>query len=164
MTIRPAILNDLPAIQAIFNHEILHSTAIYAYAIYSEAEMAKWLTQKMTQNLPVIIAEADGQCLGFATYGPFRLKPAYQYTAEHTVYTHKDHRKKGVATALMLHLIGLAKNNGIHSLIGGIDADNHSSIYFHEQLGFNTVGHLSEVGFKFDRWLDLKFMQLKLNQ
>ena len=101
--------------------------------------------------------------MGFASYGPFRNWPAYKYSVEHSVYVHKDYRGKGVATVLMKEIISKAKEQDYHTLIAGIDVDNAGSIALHEKLGFHHTGTMRQVGFKFDRWLDLAFYQLILD-
>lgn len=162
-SVRPAQTDDLPGIQTIFNHEIKHSTAVYSYSPYSDIEIQEWFQLKIEQNFPVIVAVNEvGRVIGFATYGKFRERSAYQFTAEHSVYVHSEFRKLGVATELLLMIIQLAKENGLHSLIAGIDAENVTSIQFHLKHGFQKVGLIKEAGYKFEKWLDLQFMQLIL--
>ena len=100
--------------------------------------------------------------MGWATFGPFRAKPGYRFTAEHSVYVRDGLRGRGVGRALMLPLIAEARARGLHSLVGGVDAGNAGSLAFHERLGFERVAHFREVGHKFGRWLDLVFLQLPL--
>ena len=95
-------------------------------------------------------------------YSDFRFREAYKYTVEHSVYVSLNEMGKGVGKLLMIKLIELAKAQGLHTMIGVIDSENKSSISFHEQFGFKTVGIIKESGYKFDRWLDSVFMQLLL--
>jgi phosphinothricin acetyltransferase len=126
--------------------------------------MEHWFSVKEKNRFPVIgCTDGDGELKGFATYGTFRAWPAYKYTVEHSVYVHKDHRGKGIGLFLMNRLIGIAREQQYHSLIGGIDATNAASAALHEKLGFRQVGLLPQVGFKFGRWLDLSFYQLLLD-
>lgn len=162
--IRPATKNDVPAILEIFNHALIHTTAIYSYEPYTLAMMEEWFEEKQTNNWPLFVSENEQTITGYVTYGTFRLRPAYKYTVEHSIYVDKDFRKQGIAGALMEKIIAVARENEIHSLIGGIDAENEISIRFHEKYGFEEVAHIKEVGYKFDRWLDLKFMQLILEK
>ena len=90
------------------------------------------------------------------------MRAAYKYSAEHSVYVHKDFRKQGVARKLLFELFRKAEANNIHTLIAGIDAENTVSIDFHKQLGFEQCGYIKEAAYKFGRWLDLVFMQLIL--
>lgn len=160
--IRPASENDLESICSIFNHAILHTTAVYHYEPYTLAMMQQWFQLKQEQNYPVIVALQNNKVAGFASYGTFRPYSAYQFTAEISVYIDPDYQKKGIAKMLYNSLIPMAKQNGIHSLIAGIDAQNEISIRLHEQYQFIQVGYIKAAGFKFERWLDLVLMQRML--
>jgi phosphinothricin acetyltransferase len=151
------------AILDIFNEAIANSTALYDYKPRSPQSMGPWFEAKRAGNFPVIgIEGGEGALLAFGSYGTFRGFPAYKYTVEHSVYVHKDHRGRGLGRTVMNALIAAARQNGVHAMIGGIDAANTGSIALHERLGFRHVGTLPEVGFKFGRWLDLAFYQLLL--
>jgi L-amino acid N-acyltransferase YncA len=160
--IRVATENDIPAILGITNYEILNSTVLYEYEPRSLEAQLVWFQEKTDTNWPVIVAELDEHVIGFGTYGPFRERPAFSKSIEHSVYVHKDFRGKAVGNALMLELIRTAKANGFHTMIAGIDSSNMSSVEFHRKFGFEVVGTFNEVGFKFDKWLDVIFMQLLL--
>jgi len=162
MSIRRAEMKDVESIMAIFNHAIEHTTAVYNYEPYSFEMMQEWYLAKINKGRPILVYEQDNKAIAFATYDNFRLRPAYQFSVEHSVYVDINYRKNGIAKALMLKLIELAQAEGIHTLIGGIDAENAVSADFHEKLGFKEVAHLAQVGYKFNRWLDLKFFQLIL--
>ncbi len=147
----------------ILNEAIVNSTALYDYEPRAAASMHGWFEAKRVSRFPVLGAvDAADQLLGFASYGTFRDRPAYKYSIEHSVYVHKDHRRKGVGLALMKALISAATLQQYHIMIGGIDLANTGSIALHEQLGFHHAGTVKEAGFKFGRWLDLAFYQLLL--
>jgi phosphinothricin acetyltransferase len=151
------------AILAILNEAIVSSTALFDYEPRSPESMVEWFRAKAARQFPVIGAEADdGALLGFATYGTFRAWPAYKYSIEHSIYVHKDQRRRGVALVLMKRLIEVAMEQRYHTLVAGIDAANAPSISLHEKLGFGYVGTVRDAGFKFGRWLDLAFYQLVL--
>nr|WP_315222561.1 GNAT family N-acetyltransferase [uncultured Flavobacterium sp.] len=160
--LRPATTDDLEKILEIVNHSILHTTANYNYDIQTLEVQTKWFEDKKAKNLPIVVADLDGEVIGFGSYGQFREKIGYQYTVEHSVYVVENAIGKGVGGKLLTELIRLAKQQGIHVMIGAIDADNAGSIAFHERYGFVVTGTLREVGYKFDHWLDLVFMQLVL--
>lgn len=160
--IRPAEATDLPAILEIVNYNILNSTAVYDYDPKSLADMQVWFDEKQGADWPIIVAILDNEVVGYATYGPFRFKQGYRFTIEHSVYANHNHQGKGIGKLLLTQLISLAKAKGYHTMIGGIDADNKDSIEFHKKFGFTETGTIKEAGFKFDRWLDLTFMQLHL--
>ena len=151
------------AILAILNDAILTSTALFDYEPRSAESMIEWFRAKRAHGYPVVGAvAADGSLRGFATYGPFRAWPAYKYSVEHSIYVHKDQRRRGVGLALMERLIDLAIAQRYHTLVAGIDAANAPSIALHERLGFAYAGTIRDAGFKFGRWLDLAFYQLLL--
>lgn len=163
ITIRPATLHDVPTILEIYNHAIKHTTAVYCYEPYTLSEMENWYKEKQTHHFPVFVATRNTNVTGFVTFGKFRMRPAYKYTMEHSIYVHPDYRQQGIANQLMKTIIDAAKKADVHTLIGGIDAENQLSIHFHEKFGFKKVAHIKEAGFKFNRWLDLVFMQLILD-
>jgi phosphinothricin acetyltransferase len=152
------------AILEIFNEAIVNSTALYDYKPREPQSMVQWFEVKRNGGFPVIgLEDINGVLLGFGSYGTFRRWPAYKYSVEHSVYVHKDHRGRGLGRTVLRELITAARQNGVHAMLGGLDATNIASIALHEQLGFKHVGTLSQVGFKFGRWLDLAFYQLLLD-
>lgn len=148
------------AVQAIFNDAIANTTALYDYSPRSLDTVVRWFGDKARRGDPVIGAvDEAGELLGFASYGPFRNWAAYKYTVEHSVYVHRDHRRRGVARALLQALLERAQERQLHVLVGGIDVDNAASIALHRSLGFEHAGTLRQAGYKFGRWLDLAFYQ-----
>lgn len=160
--VREAAIKDLPFIQAIMNAAILDTTAIYEDALRDEAYVRRWWDNLQAERMPVLVYEEEGLCAGYGSYGIFRPKYGYRFCVEHSVYVHQDYRGKGIGQTLLQALIARAVKGGFHTMIAGIDAENKGSIHFHEKFGFEQVGYLKEVGFKFNRWLDLVFMQLTL--
>jgi len=159
---RKATTEDLPAILDIVNYNILNSSSIYDYAERSIEVMQEWFRDKQAHHWPVIVAIKDEAVVGYGTYGTFRFKEGYKYTVEHSVYVSPHHIGKGIGKLLLAELITQAKEQGLHTMIGCIDADNKGSIDFHKKFGFVESGILKQVAYKFDRWLDLQFMQLIL--
>jgi phosphinothricin acetyltransferase len=160
--IRPATLDDCLAISAIFNEALLNTTSVYAYVEETLHDRQQWFMDKQQANLPVLVDEQAGQVVGFATFGPFRTRPAYQYTAEHSVYVAERWRQRGIGTALLIAIIEEAKRHHLKTLVGGIDSANTSSIRLHEKHGFIYQGQIPQAGYKFGRWLDLCFYTLAL--
>ena len=151
------------AILEILNEAIVNSTALYDYEPRPRSSMVSWFEAKSAGGFPVIGAVSpEGELLGFGSFGTFRVHPAYKYSVEHSVYVHKDHRGKGLGKVLVKELIEAAKSRDLHSLIGVIDASNLASISLHESLGFDRVGVIPQVGFKFGKWLDVALLQLIL--
>jgi phosphinothricin acetyltransferase len=152
------------SILAILNDAIVTSTALFDYRPRDLKSMVEWFRAKESRQFPVLGAVGDlGALQGFATYGPFRNWPAYKYTVEHSVYVHREHRRRGVARALMEQLIATAEQHDYHVMVGGIDALNAASIALHVELGFKLAGTIHHAGFKFGRWLDLNFYERRLN-
>jgi len=153
---------DLEEVLEIYNDAILHTTAVYDYRAHSLEDRKAWYNQKLGGGYPLFVFEEAGRVLGFATYGPFRAWPAYKYSIEHSVYVHKEARKKGIGTHLLKALIKRAEEEGYATLIAGIDSTNKGSIFIHEKLGFTYSGTIKKAGYKFEKWLDLAFYQLEL--
>jgi L-amino acid N-acyltransferase YncA len=162
VVIRSATLDDLPGITDIYNHAIIHTTSVYSEHIHTPEMRRTWYNDRINSGFPVLVAIAGGEVAGFATYGHFRVWPCYRYTVEHSVYVHIDHRGKGISKLLLQPLINHAREMNMHAMIAGIDAENAVSYKLHQSFGFTEVAHFKEVGFKFGRWLDLKFMQIIL--
>lgn len=160
--IRDAVAADLPAMLEIYNDAILTSTSSWDYDPWTAGQHADWYAHKVEQGLPLLVAVAGSELLGYATYGEFRAKIGYAATSEHSVYVRDSARGHGVGLQLMKALIERARQSGVHALIAGIAGENEASLALHARLGFVEVGRLPEVGRKFDRWLDLVLMQLTL--
>jgi L-amino acid N-acyltransferase len=161
-TIRKAELEDVPAITEIYNDVVLNTTAVYAYQPFTLENRQAWFEDKMNHDFPVFVAEDDSKVIGFSTYGSFRAAPAYVHSVENTVHVHPEFRGQGVGQLLMPPMIKAAKEQNMHTMVAGIDASNTGSIRFHEAFGFERAALLKGVGYKFNRWLDLVFMQLML--
>lgn len=163
ITIRSSSDADLPEMLTIYNDIILHTTAVYQYQTHNLEMRRAWYEDKLKAGYPVFVAESEGKVAGFSTFGPFRAWQAYKYTVENSVYVAADHRGKGIGRLLMMPLIKEAKKREMHAIIAGIDATNTVSLHLHQSLGFEEVAHFREVGYKFGRWLDLKFLELLLD-
>lgn len=162
ITIREATVNDLPQILAIYNDIIATTTAVYYDEPHTLQMRRQWYDDRIANGFPVFVAEEDGVILGMSTIGPFRVPTGYRYTVENTVHVAAAARGRGVGKLLMPPIIEAARNKGMHAIIAGIDAANEVSLHLHQKFGFVEVAHFKEVGFKFGRWLDLKFLELVL--
>jgi len=162
--IKDATNQDVQGIMDIYNDAVLNTTAIWNDTTVTLANRLSWMNDRLSLGYPVIVAlDTHQQVLGYASFGDWRAFEGYKYTVEHSVYVRKDARGVGIGKALMQELIIRAKKIGKHIMVAGIEAQNQSSIELHAKLGFMKVGLLPEVGTKFGKWLDLVFMQLKLN-
>ena len=156
--------SDLPQILEIYNEVIRNSTAVYSEEEFTPARGQAWFDTKTTQGFPLIVARDASGVAGFGTFGEFRAWPCYRHSVEHSVHVRADRRGQGIGRALIVELLGRAAASSKHVMIAGIDSDNAVSIGLHQSLGFTSVGHFHEVGYKFGRWLDLVFMQCILPQ
>lgn len=165
MLIRDAEDHDLTGIMEIYNDAVAHTTAIWNETIVDLANRQAWLNDRRRAGYPVLVAvDAADRVLGYASFGDWRAFDGYRHTVEHSVYVRANQRGAGIGKALMLALIDRARALGKHVMVAGIEAGNTGSIRLHEKLGFEQVGLLREVGAKFGTWLDLAFLQLRLDQ
>ncbi len=159
ITIRPYTPKDAQSILDIINYNILNSTALYDYQPRSLEQQIAIFEDKLRKGFPIIVAISNEKVVGFGFYSEFRFREAYKFTVEHSVYAAPEYIGKGVGKLLIEKLILLAKNQKLHTMIAVIDAENQSSVEFHEKYGFETVGIIKESGYKFDRWLHSVIMQ-----
>jgi L-amino acid N-acyltransferase len=157
--IRLAESSDLDAMLAIYNDAIINTTAVYDYEPRTSDLHRQWFETKRAQSLPVFVAHDGATIVGFGSFGPFRPWPAYQHTVENSLYVDVGYRRKGAGTALLGSLLSAAQEAGYHAMVAGIDATNEASLALHRNAGFHPVAHFREVGWKFERWLDLVFME-----
>ena len=159
LQVRDAQEEDLAGVLAIYNDVIATTTAVYRDDPATLEDRREWWQSRAAQGYPILVAVEEAVVVGFASFGDFRASPGYRYTVEHSVHVRAGRRGSGLGQALMQPLIARARALGKHVMMAGVDADNAGSIRFHERLGFERVGHLREVGFKFGRRLDLVFLQ-----
>ena len=158
--VRPATAADIPAIAAIYRHHVLHGLASFELDPPDSDEIARRFIAIRELGLPYLAAEIDGRLVGYAYASVYRARPAYRYTVEDSVYVDKDHAGLGIGSALMPPLIAGCVKAGRRQIIAVIgDSANLGSIRLHEKFGFEHVGLLPAVGFKFGRWVDSVLMQ-----
>ncbi len=163
--IRDATPADLPAIAALYGREVATGTATFELDPPSLAEMTVRFDTVRAKGLPWLVAELDGAFAGYAYASPFRPRPAYRYGVEGSIYVEETARGRGVGRTLLSALIERVRLLGLRHVIGAISdsATSEASIVLHERLGFRRVGTYRQVGWKFDRWLDVHLMQLDLD-
>jgi phosphinothricin acetyltransferase len=165
--IRPSLDADIAAIAAIYAHHVLHGTGTFETEPPGVADMAARRADVLAKGLPYLVAEraSDGAILGFAYCNWFKPRPAYRFSAEDSIYLADDARGRGVGATLLKALIEAAEAAGVRKLIAVIgDAANLGSIGVHRAQGFAHVGVLEDVGWKFDRWLDVVLMDRVLGE
>ena len=165
MIIRDAIPADLPAITALYGHEVLGGTATFEETPPSQGEMAERLEAVRARGLPWVAAEVDGVFAGYAYLSPFRNRNAYRYTVENSVYVAESARGRGVGRALLSAMVEQAREMGLRHVMGVISdgATSEASIALHRRLGFEPAGTWRHAGWKFDRWIDVHVLQLDLD-
>lgn len=158
LTIRIATGDDLRRINDIYNYYVIHSTCTYQTEPSTAEERAAWFAAHGTKHV-VTVAEVDGEVVGWGSLSRFHPRAAYGRTVEDSVYIRHDQQGRGIGTAILADLIKRAKELEHHAIVALIDSGQEGSIALHRKLGFETRGHLREVGNKFDRWLDVVYMQ-----
>ena len=158
MSVRDATFADLPRILAITNQAITDTTALWTITPATLETRGAWMSDRLAAGLPVLVAEADGEVVGFGSFGPFRPFDGYLHTVEHSLYVDPAWQGRGLGRALLATLVARAEAMGRHAMVAGIEAGNTASIRLHERAGFVASGTLPQVGRKFERWLDLTFM------
>lgn len=164
ITVRPSGDADLPAITAIYGWNVLNGLGTFEEIPPDLGEMARRRAGFLDKAMPYLVAEQDGVVLGYAYAGPFRLRAAYRYTVEDSVYVGPDAVGKGVGKALLAALIAACEAQGLRQMCAVIgDSGNAASIGLHAALGFEKKGVFPAMGYKFGRWVDLVWMQRPLN-
>ncbi len=156
VNIRPAIPADATAIAGIWNSVIRDTTITFTTTYKTEDGLVQDIK---TREGAFFVAENEGQLVGFATYFPFRGGIGYARTKEHSIMLDPAARGLGAGRALMRAIEEHARGAGVHSLWAGVSGENPEAVTFHAKLGFTEIATLPEVGFKFDRWIDLVLMQ-----
>lgn len=163
MLVRPAAPQDLPAIQAIYAHHVLHGLASFEEVPPPLEEMRRRYEDVTRQGLPYLAAEEKGEVLGYGYCTLYRTRSAYRYTLEDSIYVKQGWQGKGVGKALLRELIDRCAALNYRQIIAVIgDSANAGSIGLHASLGFVRAGVLRSTGFKFGRWVDSVYMQLPL--
>ncbi|HYG54778.1 MAG TPA: GNAT family N-acetyltransferase [Burkholderiales bacterium] len=163
MQVRPAAPADIPAIQAIYSHHVLHGLASFEEEPPSVDEMRRRFDEITGRGLPYLAAEFGGKVAGYGYCSLYRTRSAYRYALEDSVYVRDDAIGKGIGSALLAQLIARCEGLGYRQLIAVIgDSANTASIALHASQGFLRAGTLRSVGFKFGRWVDSVIMQRPL--
>ncbi|QDP39574.1 GNAT family N-acetyltransferase [Radiobacillus deserti] len=159
--VRDAHVNDVPEMTDIYNNAVRTTTATFDLEEQTADERQMWF-HSFNDQYPLIVAEFNGHVVGYCSLSPYRSKPAYAKTVELSVYIAPNHRGNGVGSILLEEIIKRAKKLGYHTILGGVTEGNKRSMRLHEKFGFENVGCLKEVGFKFGNWQDVHFYQLIL--
>lgn len=157
--VRPATADDLEAIAAIYGHAVRSSVATFDV---EEPPASYWASKLAGPDHLLVVSSAGSDVVGFAYSSPFRPRPAYAHTRETSVYLAPHAVGRGYGTAAYQELLASLRTDGVHLAVAVIAMPNPASVALHRKLGFSCVGTLSEVGRKFDAWVDVGLYQLRL--
>lgn len=157
-SIRLANRDEAGVINDIQNHYVVHSTATFLTEPLTLEQRLAWLDGRSPAH-PVTVAQLDGSVVGWGALEIFRNRPAYRHTAELSIYVHPEWHRRGIGSAILADLLARARALGHHALVGGCCSESTAVIALLEASGFSCVAHFREVGRKFDRWLDVVFLQ-----
>ena len=159
IAVREARDSDLDAVAGIYGHHVRHGVASFEYEPPDSAELRRRCGEVRARGLPYVVAERDSRLLGFAYASPFRLRPAYRYTVEDSVYVHPDTVREGIGRRLLQAVIEGCEAAGRRRIVAVIGGADERSIAFHRRCGFEDAGRIKGAGWKHGRWLDLVLMQ-----
>ena len=153
---------DAKAVAGIYNHYVTQTVVTFEEEAVSPLDMENRIHEVQSNTLPWFVAEREGEIVGYAYADKWKERGAYCFSTEAAVYVAADHMRQGIGALLYGRLLPALKDCGIHTVMGGIALPNDASIALHEKFGFKKAGHFAEVGFKFDRWIDVGYWQLIL--
>lgn len=159
--IRPVKPADFAAMAEIYNHYIQHTIVTFEMEPIDATEMQQRV-EKVAKDHPWLVAEEDDVIIGYAYSSWWNPRAAYNKSLEFSVYLDHQHTGKGMGKKLYHALMAEARERGFHTAIGGISLPNTASVGLHESMGFKKAAHYREVGFKFDKWIDVGYWQLML--
>jgi phosphinothricin acetyltransferase len=159
MTIRKAQLADAAQIGEIYNYYIKNTHHTFETEPLSVEEMQRRIGE-ISEKYSYLVFEEDGEILGYAYAAPFKLRQAYAYSAEASIYVKNDAKQRKIGTQLYVRLFDELAETDVHAIFAGIALPNDASIVFHERLGFEKVAHFKEVGYKLGRWIDVGYWEL----
>lgn len=164
-TLRLATAADLPAIVAIYNHEVRNGVSTFDTDPWTVEGQQAWLAAHGEVHVrhPLVVAEADGVVVGWASLSPWSNRCAYARAAEDSVYVHADHRGRGVGRALLTDVLRRARAAGLGVVIARIESSGTASLALHQALGFRSFGTMRRVGEKFGRILDVELLDVHLD-
>jgi L-amino acid N-acyltransferase len=160
-TIREARASDLAAIDRIYDHYVRTSTCTFQLEPAGIQARKAWF-ESHGERWPIIVAERAGEIVGWGSLSAYHLRAGYRFTVEDSVYVDESAHGQGIGQALLSELVSRAAKLGHHTVLAGVVADQVPSLRLHQKFGFAPVGQLREVGYKFDRWLDVIYLQKEL--
>lgn len=161
--IRNVTLEDAREIAEIYNYYVLNSCVTFEELEVSAEEM-RGRIEATNLKFPWLVFEKDGEILGYAYATMWKPRSAYKHTVESTVYLKKEATKNGIGSLLYAALISQMTDLGFHAVIGGISLPNDASVALHEKFGFEKIAQFKEVGYKFNKWIDVGYWELLISK
>ena len=159
MKIRRVKIEDAAQIAEIYNYYIKNTHHTFETDALSGNEMQKRI-EAVVEEHPYLVAEEDGEILGYAYAAQFKMRQAYEYSAEVSIYVKNEAKQRKIGTRLYVELFDQLKESNVHAIVAGISLPNDASVFFHERLGFEKVAHFREIGYKLGRWIDVGYWEL----
>lgn len=160
--VRPGTEEDVPAILEIYNYEVLHGTATFDIEPKTLVDRLAWFRETSRPPHCVVVADDGSAVVGWGCLHPFHARAAYRFTTEGSVYVHQHRRGEGIGKLILAELIERAREGGFHTVLAGMSEGNEASVRLHASFGFELIGVQREVGYKFERWIDVTWMQKML--
>ena len=170
ISIRVAQVGDAEAIRAIYNHEVLNTTATFDLVPRSLVDQQEWLAARSGAFAAIVAVESSddgaepGAVVGFGSLSPYKERAAYRTSVEDSVYVRRDRNGRGIGRTIVAALLDIAEQSGFHSVFARIEASGEASRALHARCGFQLIGIERETGRKFNRWLDVAVMQCLLHE
>lgn len=161
MKIRKVCLVDADDIAAIYNYYVENTIITFEEVPVSVDEIASRI-DNISSQYPYLVYEENGKVIGYAYATQWKSRSAYRYSAENTIYLHPDAKGKGIGSTLFRKFLEETRKTDLHVLIGGIALPNEASVALHEKFGFKKIAQFEEIGFKFGKWVDVGYWELKL--
>ncbi len=159
MNIRRAKSDDAGQIAEIYNYYILNTHHTFETEPLSAEEMRERVDE-ICENYPYLVAEENGEILGYVYATQFKLRQAYKHSVEASIYVKNQAKQKGIGSQLYEKLLAELAETDVHAIMAGISLPNEASVKFHEKLGYEKVAHFKEVGYKLGRWVDVGFWEM----
>jgi L-amino acid N-acyltransferase YncA len=164
LSLRSARPADAEAIRAIYNHEVLTTTATFDLVPRSLVEQQQWLAARSGAFTAIVAVDALDQVVGFSALSPYKERAAYRTSVEDSIYVRRDCHGQGIGRVLLTEMLDIAASSGFHAVFARIEASGTPSRALHQRCGFRLIGIERETGRKFNRWLDVAVMQCLLNE
>lgn len=157
--LREAEEKDLERIVEIYNESVRSSTATFDLSEESIESRRQWFKEHQSSGLPVFVIEKDSSVIGWCSLSYYHSRCAFRQTVEPSIYLDASYRQQGYGKQLMNRLMTAAAEKGYHAIVALVCSDNQASIKLAKIFGFEIVGRLKEVGYKFDKWLDVSILE-----